>query len=136
VDGSRDFDFWVGSWDCSWSGGEGRNVVEWICGGRVLHEAFDAERHGLVGTSVSVYDAACGRWVQTWMDSSGAWFHLSGTRGRNGMELRSTTASGDGYRKRMRFTDIHEDRFEWDWSRSRDGIRWEPLWAISYRRVR
>ena len=89
-----------------------------------------------MGTSVSVYDAAVGRWVQTWMDSSGTWFHLSGSRGEDGMELRTTTASGDGYRKRMRFTDIHEDRFEWDWSRSRDGGQWEPLWAISYRRAR
>lgn len=136
MDGSRDFDFWVGEWDCSWSGGEGGNVVAWTCGGRVLHEAFDAGRHGLLGTSLSVYDAAAGCWVQTWMDSSGAWFHLTGARTADGMELRTTTPSADGHRKRMRFTGIRADRFEWDWSRSQDGARWEPLWAVSYRRAR
>jgi hypothetical protein len=42
MDGSRDFDFWIGAWRCSWQGGDGRNVVEWVCGGRVLRESFDA----------------------------------------------------------------------------------------------
>jgi hypothetical protein len=135
MDGARDFDFWVGTWHCVWDGGEGGNVVDWACGGRVLRERFDAEPHGLVGTSLSVYDAAAGCWVQTWMDSNGSWFHLKGARGADGMELRTTTAE-DGYRKRMRFTDIHDDRFDWEWSRSQDGAAWEPVWAISYTRDR
>jgi len=135
VDGSRDFDFWIGTWACSWEGGEGRNVVDWVCGGRVVREAFDAERHGLVGTSLSVYDAAAGCWVQTWMDSTGGWFHLTGARDEEGMDLHTTTVDGDGYRKRMRFTEIRDDGFEWGWSRSKDGSSWKPLWAISYRRV-
>jgi hypothetical protein len=135
MDGSRDFDFWIGTWDCTWEGGEGRNVVDWACGGRVVREAFDAEPHGLVGTSLSVYDAVAERWVQTWMDSTGSWVHLTGARDDEGMELRTTTLDADGYRKRMRFTRIHAKGFEWDWSRSQDGDSWEPLWAISYRRV-
>src|SRR5690348_13578108 len=130
MDGSRDFDFWIGTWDCTWEGGEGRNVVDWACGGRVVREAFDAEPHGLVGTSLSVYDAVAERWVQTWMDSTGSWFHLTGARDDDGMELRTTTLDAAGYRKRMRFTRIHPEGFEWDWSRSQDGDSWEPLWAI------
>ena len=135
MDGSRDFDFWIGTWHCSWEGGEGRNVVDWVCAGRVLREAFDAEPHGLVGTSLSVYDPGAGCWMQTWMDSTGTWFHLSGARDDDGMELRTTTLDVDGYRKRMRFARIHDEGFEWDWSRSKAGAPWEPLWAISYRRL-
>jgi hypothetical protein len=51
------------------------------------------------------------------------------------MELRTTTLDADGYRKRMRFTRIHDEGFEWDWSRSKAGTPWEPIWAISYRRA-
>ena len=101
----------------------------------MLREAFDAERHGLVGTSLSVYDTAAGCWVQTWMDSGGGWFHLTGARDEGGMELRTTAADEDGYRKRMRFSGIRDDRFDWDWARSKGGNPWEPLWAIAYRRV-
>jgi len=135
IDGPRDFDFWIGTWHCSWEGGEGRNVVEWVCGGRVVRESFDAERHGLAGTSLSVYDAAARCWAQTWMDSTGTWFHLTGARNGEGMQLRTTTLDADGYRKRMRFTRVHDEGFEWDRSRSKPGRPREPISAVSYRRV-
>jgi hypothetical protein len=135
MDGSRDFDFWVGTWDCSWRGGEGRNVIGWTCDGRVLREEFDARQHGLVGTSLSTYDPADECWVQTWMDSDGSWFHLTGAVHDGAMELMTTTPDRDGYRKRMRFDGIRDDRFDWAWSRSQDGSSWEALWAITYRRV-
>jgi hypothetical protein len=135
MDGSRDFDFWAGTWECTWDGGEGRNSVEWICSGRVLRESFDAEAHGLVGTSISVYDAAAGQWIQTWMDSDGSCFHLTGRMQDGAMVLLTTTLDAEGYRKRMRFSNIEIDRFDWDWSRSAGEDSWEPLWAIAYRRT-
>lgn len=134
MDAARDFDFWVGTWDCSWDGGSGRNVVDWVCEGRVLRERFDASAHGLVGTSISVYDAAAGRWVQTWMDSEGSWFHLTGVMSGGMLDLLTTELDADGYRKRMRFSDIGAARFLWTWSRSRGEDDWEPLWAIEYLR--
>ena len=103
MDGSRDFDFWVGTWDCSWEGGAARNVVDWACDGRVLRERFDGAAHGLVGTSISVYDRSAHLWVQTWMDSDGSWFHLTGGMRDGALELLTTTCDGEGYRKRMRF---------------------------------
>ena len=135
MDAARDFDFWVGTWDCSWSGGNGRNVVDWVCEGRVLRERFDASAHGLVGTSISVYDSEAGRWVQTWMDSDGSWFHLTGAMAGGAMDLITTAPDRDGHRKRMRFSDIGEERFRWTWARARGEDDWEPLWAIEYRRA-
>jgi hypothetical protein len=136
VDGSRDLDFWIGSWECSWEGGLAANTVDWVCRGRVLRERFDGSAHGLVGTSISVYDSRAGTWVQTWMDSDGSWFHLTGGLTDGAIELLTTTPDADGYRKQMRFADIEPDAFRWTWSRSRDGAGWEQLWAIDYRRVR
>lgn len=135
MDAERAFDFWVGVWDCSWDGGGARNVVDWVCEGRVLRERFDAAAHGLVGTSISVYDAAAGRWVQTWMDSDGSWFHLTGGSVDGGMELLTTAPEAEGYVKRMRFSDISAGSFRWTWARSQDCGKWLPLWEISYRRA-
>jgi len=87
MDAERGFDFWLGTWDCAWDGGRGRNVVDRVCEGRVVRERFDAAAHGLVGTSISVYDSAAARWVQTWMDSDGSWFHLTGGMRGGAMEL-------------------------------------------------
>jgi hypothetical protein len=134
-DQRRRFDFWVGSWDCAWDGGGGRNMVEWICLGRVLRESFDAGSDGLVGTSISLYDEAAGTWVQTWMDSQGSWFHLTGGWVGEAIELFTTTPDGDGHWKRMRFAGIAADGFDWTWARSRDRDAWEPLWAIRYTRA-
>jgi hypothetical protein len=133
MDAERGFDFWLGTWDCSWDGGHGRNVVDRICDGRVVRERFDAAAHGLVGTSISVYDAAAAHWVQTWMDSDGSWFHLTGGTRERAMELLTTSPDGDGYRKRMRFADITPASFRWTWARSRGGD-WEDLWEIDYLR--
>ena len=133
-DPRRQLDFWLGDWDCTWQGGHGRNRVVAECDGRVIREAFDGSADGLVGTSISLYDETAGRWLQTWMDSQGGWFHLRGGARDGGFEL-ATAPDGDGAAKRMRFDRIRPDGFEWTWSRSRDGGLWEPLWAIAYTRA-
>jgi hypothetical protein len=134
MDAVRGFDFWLGTWDCSWDGGQGRNVVDRVCDGRVVRERFDAAAHGLVGTSISVYDAAAAHWVQTWMDSDGSWFHLTGGMREGAMELLTTSLDAGGYRKRMRFADITPASFRWTWARSRN-VDWEDLWEIAYLRT-
>ena len=103
----------------------------------MLRERFDASDHGLVGTSISVHDGRTGRWVQTWMDSDGSWFHLSGAMHDGSMELVTALADADGYTKRMRFSEIEPASFRWTWARSRGGGGggWEPLWEIGYRRT-
>jgi hypothetical protein len=36
----RQFDIWIGSWDCTWEGGDGTNVVTAELNGIVTHERF------------------------------------------------------------------------------------------------
>ena len=62
-DPRRQFDFWLGEWRCTWEGGAGANTIALICEGAVVHESFRSEDAELVGTSISVYDAAAGAWV-------------------------------------------------------------------------
>ena len=40
----RQFDFWVGDWDCSWDGGNGTNKVTAELDGMVILERFDGHR--------------------------------------------------------------------------------------------
>jgi hypothetical protein len=35
----------------------------------------------------------------------------------------------------MVWHDIEDDRFQWEWQRSRAGADWETLWAIAYERI-
>jgi len=134
ADPPRDFDFWLGEWRCSWDGGEGRNSVEAICGGRVIRESFDGRPDlDLVGTSISIYDDRVGGWVQTWMDGQGSWFHLTGAFAGGVMELLTTSPDARGETKRMRFQDISERRFMWSWASSAGG-GWSELWRIEYQR--
>ena len=57
---------------------------------------------------------------QTGKLSESDWQEMSGRlRTRAACLMRQLDA--DGYRKRMRFTRIHDEGFEWDWSRSQDG---------------
>jgi hypothetical protein len=131
-DPRRQFDFWLGEWRCTWEGGAGANTIALICEGAVVHESFRSEDAELVGTSISVYDAAAGVWVQTWMDNQGSWFHLTGRFADGVMDLYTTTPDADGFRKRMRFSGISDDA----WARSADMAAWDALWAISYTRLR
>jgi hypothetical protein len=134
-DPRRQFDFWLGEWVCTWDGGAGRNVVEAVCDGRVVRESFDGgPGAGLIGTSISVYDEPAARWVQTWMDSQGSWFHLTGGFSDGAMQLVTTQPDARGETKRMRFQDIGERSFTWTWSSSAAG-EWAELWRIEYRRA-
>jgi hypothetical protein len=132
-DPRRQFDFWIGRWDCSWPGGAGTNDVTLVCDGAVIQERFASSE--LSGVSISVYDASTGRWVQTWMDSQRSWFHLTGSFEDGAMNLYTTIADEQGYRKRMRFDSITPEAFRWSWARSRDMTEWEGAWEIEYRRM-
>jgi hypothetical protein len=134
-DPRRQFDLWLGEWRCHWEGGEARNLVEAVCGGRVLRESFDGRPAiDLVGTSISLYDEPAERWVQTWMDSQGSWFHLNGAFQDGAMELLTSQPDARGETKRMRFQDIGDDGFTWSWASS-GGQEWRELWRIEYRRL-
>ena len=142
LDAARQFDFWLGDWDCTWhaDGLEhvGTNSVYADLGGAVIVENFDGRPSlDFQGLSFSVYDRTAGCWKQTWVDSEGSYLDFTGGYENGVMELRrSGEADGVPALFRMRFEHIEPNAFDWSWQRSTDdGRTWTPLWEIEYRRV-
>ena len=142
LDAARQFDFWLGDWDCTWyeDGLEyvGTNSVYADLGGAVLVENFDGRPSlDFQGLSFSVYDRAAACWRQTWVDSEGSYLDFAGSFENGVMELRrSGEVDGAPALFRMRWENIEADAFDWSWQRSVDGGEtWVSLWEIEYRRV-
>lgn len=126
-----EFDFWLGTWQGVWDGGEATNTITKIMDGRVILEQF--RMPGFEGMSVSVYDPEEDVWRQTWVDSVGDYLDFVGGRVDGGMELRREAPGG---LFRMLWHEIEPDRFSWRWERSTDGgTTWEPRWLIAYERA-
>jgi hypothetical protein len=135
--GPTALDFWLGDWRCAWEGGEGRNHVTKELEGRVVVERFESlapERWS--GTSLSVFDERHG-WRQTWVDSTGNYWAFRGWPHADGFSFAvNEVEHGREVEKRMVFSDIQADAFDWRWERSGDGgATWEPLWTIDYHRM-
>ena len=130
-------DFWVGDWSCTWEGGRGRNGITKGMDGHVVVERFESlEPERWSGMSVSVFDREQG-WRQTWVDSTGNYWALHGSPHAEGFSF-SVVEIEDGreIEKRMVFSEIEADTFDWRWERSTDGgATWELLWTIDYRRA-
>ncbi len=138
--GPEALDFWIGEWTVSWAGGgHGTNTVRRILDGRVIEETFDGADadSALLGRSLSVRDAADGRWRQTWVDSSGSYLDLVGVEvdGRIAFQ-REAVVGGVAVVQRMVWLDVTPDAFRWQWQRSSDGgAAWDVAWEIDYRRA-
>jgi len=130
-----DLDFWIGSWDCTWDGGQGRNTVTRELGGHVVVERFEALGDDpFDGLSVSVVDPVTGAWRQTWVDSTGSYWAFLGGRRADGTVVFGTPDRVDAERlyKRMIFSEIGPDGFRWRWESSPDRRLWTQKWAITY----
>ena len=133
-------DFWLGTWNVTWTGGgRGTNTIRRVLDDRVIEESFDAsdESSSLKGRSLSVQDAADGRWRQTWVDSTGAYLDFIGVEvdGRISFQREASTATGTVL-QRMVWLDVTADAFRWQWQRSADGgTSWDVAWEIDYRRA-
>jgi len=129
----RQFDFWIGDWDVATADGvlRGRNVVEPIEGGCALRETYTTGR-GYSGTSLNFYDAARGRWHQTWIDNQGAPLHLEGALEGNRMVLRS---AANGTLQRITWSPLADGRVRQHWESSADGgASWTTAFDGYYRR--
>jgi hypothetical protein len=132
-----DLSFWLGLWECTWDGGHGTNDVTFELDGHVIVERFAAVApEPFDGMSVSVPDPGGTGWRQTWVDSSGSYWHFLGGRQPDGTFVFATPEPVDAERlyKRMVFSDITTDGFAWRWEASPDGAAWQQRWAITYRR--
>ena len=139
IDAARQFDFWVGEWDCTWSDEHewhaGTNSVYLDLGGAVVVESFDG-RPSLEyqGLSFSVYDRAARCWRHTWVDSEGSYLDFAGSFENGAMELRRIgEVDGAPALFRARWENIERDSLDWSYQCSHDGGEaGRTLWAIAY----
>jgi hypothetical protein len=135
----RQMDFWVGTWDLTWTNadgttGIGKNVVTRTLGGCVIEENFTGP--GLTGRSHSIYHKHSKKWRQVWVDNQGGFFDLVGGREQEGFLLNLVRLSDKTPYLRMFWLNIGEDSLEWYWRRSDDGEdNWKTLWHITYQRA-
>ena len=136
-------DFWVGKWELTWQGGKGTNLIEKKLNGRVIQENFEATEgnfKGYLGTSISTFSPQDGKWHQAWADSNGGYIDLVGIMEGDTrifqMTRPRTLPNGSTSISRMRFYNITEDSFDWDWEASTDGgENWQLSWRINYKRA-
>ena len=134
--GPDGFDFWIGEWDCVFDGGHAVNTISREFGGHVVRERFVVDTpRSWNGMSVSVFDEYKQRWHQTWVDESGSYWHFLGdlVDGNPSFGTPKRVDSEELY-KRMVFTDITADGFEWRWESSPDRDEWTVNWEITYTR--
>ena len=133
---AESFDFWIGEWDCVFEGGHAVNTISREFEGKVLTERFvmDSPKPWR-GTSVSVYDPLVDLWRQTWVDSDGSYWHFVGAL-VDGNPAFGTPGPVDAppLFKRMVFSTISADEFDWRWETSPHGQVWTERWAIRYTR--
>jgi hypothetical protein len=132
-----DLSFWLGSWDCTWEGGHGSNEITLELDGHVVVERFTSVApQAFTGLSVSVPDPAGDGWRQTWVDSTGSYWHFAGGPQADGTFVFATPGpvDADHLYKRMVFSEITEQTLAWRWEASPDGTDWQQRWAIAYRR--
>ncbi len=120
-------DFWLGTWLLSWTGGgRGSNTIRRILDDRVIEESFlGGDPDGsLAGRSLSVRDAADGRWRQTWVDSTGAYLVFVGVAvdGRIAFQ-RETVLDGVPTVQRIVWLDVGTDTLRWEWQHSATAAR-------------
>ena len=142
---SNYFDFWIGSWDVTWtyadgSPGKGTNEITKVLDGSVIQENFvglEGAYKGFKGISISVYNQAQDKWYQTWQDNQGGNINLTGELDGDKRIFRTALDEANGQRiySRMVFYDIKKDSFTWDWEQTTDGGEtWTLNWRINYKR--
>lgn len=134
------FDFWVGTWDLTWTNSKGQiergtNHIEKILDGQVIQENFSFSDGTFKGTSISVYNSAKKTWHQAWADTQGSYFDFEGdVEGEKRIfKTRVKEQGGQKIIQRMVFYEIKSDSLTWDWEMSKDGgVTWQLQWRINY----
>lgn len=128
----RQFDFWLGTWNVMAGDQQaGTNTIASILGGCVLLEHYTTPK-GYEGWSHNLYDAARGKWHQTWVDNQGALLLLDGGLVDDAMVLEGDTPARGGsgmVRNRITWTRLDQGRVRQHWQTSADSGR---TWANAF----
>ncbi len=75
--------------------------------------------------------------ASAWVDSTGNYWAFRGSHHPDGISFFVTEVEDSReIEKRMVFSKIEADTFDWRWERSTDGGEtWVPLWTIEYEKV-
>ncbi len=131
-DPSHAFDFWIGEWEVRDPDGNhvGRSSITDLYGTGALAEHWRGDR-GVVGHSLSAWDAERGCWHQTWVDSTGGVLLLDGDVREGAMVLEGIDADA---RQRITWTRAGDEvRQVWATSKD-DGQPWETAFDGRYTR--
>lgn len=134
----RQFDFFAGDWDTydvtDPSKIVARNRVTVVLDGCAVREVYEQD-DGLVGESLSIYDASRRRWHQSWVTNRGGLLLLNGGLEGERMVLTGPDRAADGTPTLLRGVwwkdgaDVREKA-----ERSADGGRtWAPVFDIVFR---
>jgi hypothetical protein len=145
-------DFWLGDWVAvikartlpasdEWVEARGSNHVSVADNGCTIVEDFHAAGPSApwTGRSISQYQAAQGKWRQTWVDETNSYLSFTGGPEGKDFALYGEPRTADGMPRQMRmvFADIRPDRFSWRWEGSIDGGKtWRPQMLIEYTRLK
>jgi hypothetical protein len=134
----RQFDFFAGDWDtydvADPSKLVARNRVTVVLDGCAVREVYE-QGDGLVGESLSIYDASRRRWHQSWVTNRGSLLLLNGGLEGERMVLSGPDRAADGTPSVLRAiwwkegADVREKA-----ERSTDGGKtWTPVFDIVFR---
>ncbi len=131
----RQFDFWIGEWDVKAGGQQaGTNSVQLILNKCVLLENWTGARGG-TGKSFNIYNAARGKWQQTWVDSSGNVLEFYGEFKDGAMRLVGENLGPNGGKiiNKLTFFPLEDGRIRQLWESSRDdGKTWTTVFDGLY----
>ncbi|MEO8430795.1 MAG: hypothetical protein ABI592_04740 [Acidobacteriota bacterium] len=137
----RRLDFWAGDWEAyeveaaAGAGPVARARIEIVLGGCALRETYE-QSDGLVGQSLSAYDASRSLWHQTWVTNRGALLQIDGRFEGDRLTIQGAQRSAQG----------REDTLRALWKPQNGGVRetaeissdggktWRPLFDILFRR--
>lgn len=139
ADAYREFDFWLGEWEVRTPSGQvaGHNRITSVLSGCVIKEEWTGSR-GSIGTSYNIWDAATGRWHQTWVDDQGTLLLLDGGLDGGKMVLHGERPGPNGgvVRHRVAWEPLEEGRVRQLWESSSDGgSTWTTVFDGTYHRI-
>lgn len=139
---SRQFDFWIGDWDVSPGQSPvivADSVIRLEDQGCVILENWRPFRDAH-GHSITTYDAAAGKWRQSWADAGGTITQYAGVQDADGVIRLENLGPGpeDGRpaeKRRMNFARTDENTVR-QWGELYDEATqtWKTEWSFTYRR--